>query len=1585
MQRYRVYEELKNWQNKLLDISKKNRLINFNLFKPTKTTPLKLGIILPDFNEFLDNIIENRVVLIFRNPENRRSKSSKNIEKSKDFVPLTLEEIQPDLKNARISSKQIVSNLLLEQEYLVVKSLYQKSKNYKEEKAINILYLGIGFLKWFEKTDEKTPIYSPIFLFPAQIKCQTLQGKEKIFLEFLDNAFLDINLTLLRKLQLLELDTTLSKFKVDNSLSIKENYNNFKKLFNLGNKLSNWEIIDTIQLSIFDYSKIEIYTDLVENQEKIIRNNFYKEVNYHNKTTVNGEKSGSKGSLAKTVDEFRDINPKDYFHILEADSTQEAAIQAAIRGENFILDGPPGTGKSQTITNIINEFLARGKTVLFVAEKLAALNVVYSNLKKIGLSDSVIAIHNDNIKKKEIVMNLLATLEKGQNSILINKVESNLIENTYSEFQSKLNNYGEKLTKIREQLSKSLYELIGEYQSLVNLPSFDFFLSEESVKKIDYKSLQKIEWSLNNLFLKFKHVNFNLKKHPWYGLKEVSIDEYKKQKFKSWISELVVLSSLIFENVKEFKFFLMHSDQHLDNISSLFDFLKTLYNLDTIDLEKLKAVDNLTFEIKKYIQILQIKNEVKKIELDLNKYFKVIPLSLPIFEFKEIIKNYQKSRIKFFNFKYKKIKKTLSNYFKNDVPIEIFLETLPSINLLIQKKTMFSRIIGSLKFKVNDNSDAEIENNYKQLRFYEKLKFLNDFTKIKVQEDEFVEFFLESKYTKELLLKKLFLPVESFMQIWTEFSLYLDLEQFNFKFLKKEKFEENLQQKIRKIDQIYDISRINSNICELVELGVSHFVKKAIEDNLQYDFYKIFLKKFYKLLIDQIMHSEFENFDWQTLSLNRTKFEDAQKKLDVLTQKKVDSVLLEKIPQIDFFSDKNSEIRILKQEANKSRRLMPFNELFLRIPNLLKKLKPCIMMSPLSVSSYFKNSDIEFDLVIFDEASQIKPESAIGAIARAKQYIIAGDKEQMPPTSFSDTLSVDIKLDENLTEFNVADYLSILDVSQTFLKSYRLKWHYRSKFEELIHPSNMEIYNNDLVTFPANKKPIEFQGIKFFKVEKPLYKARKNEKEAKKIVEILEKILKKHGNRYTIGIVTTNLAQEKLISSEIEKFKVKNPQFFSFFSDEAGVDFFVKNIESVQGDERDIIIFSLNFGPNEEGKISLNFGAINQENGYRRLNVAFTRAKYSTIIVSSIDPEQIDLTKTKSRGARFLKKYLEIAKYGVEKYGVESMTKSESRLISKAHFEVDVYNELIKLGYKVVKNVGFSNYKIDLAVVDSKNEEEFLLGIEFDGSVFVELKNARDREILRKKVLKMRGWSILRIWSLDWFQNPKQQIKRITDQIKMLESKKYQFHNFSNEGKSEKEKTIPKQIDKTLTLITEKFKTDFRSVFQLRFELSFQNLINLYNEIKDKYELLIYIFKKVQILYKNEFYKIVAWLGGKTKISILTKQEADTIAKELVEKGIIFTTQSHYLLKNISYYNFFLQPKRPIKEMHYFEIRDLIIKIIRNTNVIAKSDLYDLILEVTNFTSFKNKTRDYLERCLDKLMKEKIIFIDKYGNLTLDK
>ncbi|MBG0731035.1 DUF4011 domain-containing protein [Mycoplasma sp. 'Moose RK'] len=1563
MEIYNNKNSLKSWQNKLLDISKRNRLINFDLLGPNKSKPLNLGILHPTFETFIKKILENKSKLYFNKPTTTK-KNNKNKE-NEIFKPLKAEDLK--IKTDYSDKNDIISNLPSEQQYIVFKNLIDKAKVYKNEKAINILYLAIGFLKWFDENDEK-PYYSPVFLFPVQLSSIKKSANVEIFvLEFPDDAFLTLNLTLLKKLESLGITKILTNYQVDNTKKISEIYYDFKNHFHENFKETDWEIIDSIQLSAFDYSKIEIYTDLVENENKIIANEFYQTISDLSKST--------KFDVAIDQKKYENnLDPENYFHILEADSTQETAIQAAIKGENFILDGPPGTGKSQTITNIINEFLARNKTVLFVSEKLAALNVVYGNLKKIGLEDSAIAVHNDKIDKKEIIKNLLLTLEKGTKQLEINKAEKHRIESNYIEIQRKLNNYFEKLMAIHPQHEKNLYQLIAKYENFRDSPDLDFYFPLEYVDNFDFAKLQKIELDLDDLFQKLKDIQFDFKNHVWFGLNQTKIDETKKQKLKSLITKINILTETITENLQKFDFILVHPDEYLKNIKKLFELLNNLFSLKNVNFVALQKIDNLSEEIKKYKNALQIFSEIQNLELIIKKDFTKNPLDLPLNDFYEIITNHQKMKVKFFDFKYKKIKKYLGLYSNKEDVVDVFLNHFQNFNSLKEKKSLFFELVSTLKFKLDLHTLDEINCNLNQLLFYQEFKLLEKTTKNRIHEAEFMNFFLDSNFTKNVLKEKLLDPLKDFFESWNKFEINFNLQDVNFYLMEKSKLLENLNLKLDNLNQTHSIVEINKSIMNLKSHGVYDFVKKIMDENIQNNFYKIFAKKFYNQFINKVISDEFENHNFQTLNLNRSKFAELQKDLDKLTKKKVEAILLQKIKPIDSLHEKNSEIRILKQEANKSRRLMPFRELFLRIPNLLKELKPCLMMSPILVSSFFKNNKIEFDLVIFDEASQLQPESAIGAIFRAKQYIIAGDKEQLPPTSFFEGIARNVDDEENFDEFDAKDYDSILDASQTFLKSYRLKWHYRSKFEELIQPSNSEIYNHDLITFPTSCRPKKFQGINFIKVSDGVYFDRKNEKEAEKVVEIVKEILDLYKDKYTIGVVTTNFEQQKLIEKHIEKFKTKNSKYAHLLSDEAYVDFFVKNIESVQGDERDFIIFSLNFGPNKSGKIIKNFGSINRKGGYRRLNVAFTRAKQGTIILSSIEPDDIDLSGGDSRGPSFLRKYLQFARFK-SNFG----QKNENLEIPKEDFRKSVENELEKLGYKFIKNYGFSNYKIDFAIINPNDENEFLLGIECDGSSY-SLKNARDREILRQKVMSARGWKIFRICSIDWFYNREFQLEKLNELIENLLVKSDKIENDFEIISEEKEKYL-----EIPAFVFDKPTVNLKSFFQFRFEINDENLQNLYNQFNDEFQFIIEIFKKMKILHKNEFLKIISWLWGKNRVTQQIRGNATKISNLLVETGKIIEEKQHFLLRNVENYDFTIQPKRPFKEIHSYEMRDLITKIVEKTKSISEQSLYESILEITDFSHVKSDTKEYIMFCIDKLIVENVLFKDRFENLSINK
>ena len=465
-----------------------------------------------------------------------------------------------------------------------------------------------------------------------------------------------------------------------------------------------------------------------------------------------------------------------------------------------------------------------------------------------------------------------------------------------------------------------------------------------------------------------------------------------------------------------------------------------------------------------------------------------------------------------------------------------------------------------------------------------------------------------------------------------------------------------------------------------------------------------------------------------------------------LTQAWVRAGLCAELPQQDKVP-KNSEWGILRHEMTKKKRHLPLRELLSRIPTALTQLTPCLLMSPLSIAQYLAADTTAFDLVVFDEASQIAIWDAIGAIARGKQVVMVGDPKQLPPTNFfgraeSDSDNEDVE----------GDLESILDECiGAGLPTMKLNWHYRSRHESLIAFSNHHYYDGSLVTFPS---PVTRDGAVSFHPISGIYEkggARINKLEAKALVADLVGRLKTPGFResgLTVGVVTFNGEQQALIEDLLDEERRKDPSIESHFAETALEPVFVKNLESVQGDERDIMYFSITYGPDLGGAVSMNFGPMNRSGGERRLNVAITRARQELRVFSSLRPEQMDLARTQAIGVRDLKHFLEFAERGPR--ALSEATRG-SLGDFESPFEEAVASALTKKGWQLHTQVGASSFRVDLAVVHPDAPGVYLTGIECDGATYHRSATARDRDKLREQVLRSLGWDIVRIWSTDWW------------------------------------------------------------------------------------------------------------------------------------------------------------------------------------------------------------------------------------------
>lgn len=558
----------------------------------------------------------------------------------------------------------------------------------------------------------------------------------------------------------------------------------------------------------------------------------------------------------------------------------------------------------------------------------------------------------------------------------------------------------------------------------------------------------------------------------------------------------------------------------------------------------------------------------------------------------------------------------------------------------------------------------------------------------------------------------------------------------------------------------------NKRKCE--DIGLLSYIEEIEIKNINPDqLADAYLKRFYRLWLDAMLphFPAVLNFRGRIQEQTISEFCELDKAQFKIAQARVRERAVSKIPDFNAITSTRDEIGILKRELNKQRKLMPLRKLFMEIPNLITSLRPCFMMSPLSVSVFLEAQSYDFDLVIFDEASQVHTEDAIGAIMRGKQVIIVGDTKQLPPTNFfsASINNDDFDTDENDdTEINDAgSYESILEEAITVLPERSLRWHYRSRHEHLIAFSNIKVYQGSLITFPASIENAPDCGVEYIHVSDGIYDRsgkRNNVIEAQKVADLVFEHLRKYPNR-SLGVVTFSEPQQNAIDAAIRQKRYQNAEFEHYFVEDKDEPFFIKNLENVQGDERDTIIFSIGYAKDSRGIMHMNFGPLSRDGGYRRLNVAITRAKYNIKLVGSIEPTDIDVEKTSAEGVKLLRSYIEFAQNGISAIDKELTFSSEISFDSP--FEESVFDFLQSKGYNVTTQVGCSGFRIDMAVKHPMYSGRFVIGIECDGATYHSSRTARERDRLRQTVLEEMGWTIYRIWSTDWIKDQRTQEQKL--------------------------------------------------------------------------------------------------------------------------------------------------------------------------------------------------------------------------------
>ncbi len=574
------------------------------------------------------------------------------------------------------------------------------------------------------------------------------------------------------------------------------------------------------------------------------------------------------------------------------------------------------------------------------------------------------------------------------------------------------------------------------------------------------------------------------------------------------------------------------------------------------------------------------------------------------------------------------------------------------------------------------------------------------------------------------------------------------------------------------ISELKDWVLYNQIRQECIKVGLMPVIE-AYEDGMSAAILeKAYQKGLYYALINDIISTDdvLSSFSGATFNESIQQFKRLDEQLLQQTKQETFYLLASRVPTSWDSPEVGMELSLLRKAIGSNARGMSIRALFERIPHVLQTLCPCMLMSPNSVAQYLAQDNNLFDVVIFDEASQLPTCKAVGALARAKNAVIVGDPKQMPPTAFfagSGPEVDDLALD---------DLDSILDDALALgIPSHHLQWHYRSTHESLIAFSNNEFYDNKMYTFPsANDRERHVTAVHV----EGLYSKNTNVKEAEAVVEeIVRRFLDPELKKQSIGVVTFNVKQQALIENLLAKQFQINPEL-DVWANDGDDPLFVKNLENVQGDERDVILFSIGYGPDEKGRISMNFGPINKTGGGKRLNVAFSRARITMTIFASLYSSDIKVTETSPEGLIAFRDFLKFA----EGQDIRSESSSESAgELAKAGILQSICKAITDHGYHCETMVGHSDFHVDIAVIDPYVPTQYMMGILLDGDGYKQTKNTRDREVAQNGVLKNLGWSLTRVWTIDWWDNRDKVIRKLLSKLDALK--------LESEKRIEKEKS----------------------------------------------------------------------------------------------------------------------------------------------------------------------------------------------------
>ncbi len=1337
------------WQRKLLDLPLRNRLLNFRATR--RSVPLFCPV--PDkLEDRLSAGVRLKIVPAPALTDATHGRSS-DVHQQR-----TGEDLDAVYAQEALSRGEVVVQLDAQELETRLTELYRAARSDLHEGGANTLFLALGFLVWQRDGKDRRTCRAPLILIPISLERKSVRSGVHMVQHDDEPRF---NTTLL---EMLRQDFNLDIVGFDEELPQDEAGIDVAGIWNRmrleTKEIDGFEVVEDVVLGTFSFAKYLMWKDLVDRTDQLKQNAV---VRHLIDTPREAYVSDVDFPPLRHLD--RDYPPQKLLTPLVADSSQLSSILACAAGKDFVLIGPPGTGKSQTISNMIAHNLAEGRTVLFVSEKIAALDVVHRRLRDVGLGEFCLELHSNKAKKMDVLQQLGAAWDA---TATFSSSRWTREANRLKAARDQLNLMVERL-HYRYPNGLTVYQAMG--RQLYDTDTQVIAMHWPRPDAHDQEALDTLRTLVDRMAVNAREV----------GVETLTSGAYQMihhtQWSSSWQRTLLERASKLVDHARDAESraqALLKQTQQSDTELHTWEQLNALATLARVlplchgqHVQFLFEPDAgaVLRDLQRGIELLA---QYRQAEADLScryiaQAWQHVDLDLLSQLWEEANTTWWPKSV----WMTWQVRKALvvQGRALGKPDCERDLAQLRIMQDLGRKIDSLSSL--SERVDIWEAFDTDSERAVETLEIAQQLRAAMAGFDADPEVARQIRSSLQTLVTNGNDLLEAAGPIGRLCVAFTAFWQALGdaLDDFS------SAAGADVRSTVPAADETTWLKRLEHHlqallsghaklnawcawrrVCQEAEgVGLAPLIDAFAQDHTLVNRARdVFETSYCTWWVDAVVDGDdvLRGFVSAEHESRIRDFRELDGTFTELTKQYIRARLCKNLPARDDVK-RSSEFGVLRRELEKKRRHKPLRQLMAEMPNALPQLTPCLLMSPLSIAQYLPPDQALFDVVIFDEASQITVWDAIGAMARGRQVVIVGDPQQLPPTNFFNRADRDANDDVNLD----GDLESILDECLgAGLPTRHLSWHYRSEHESLIAFSNHRYYGGALVTFPS---PLtRDRAVRYLPVPDGIYEragTRANQGEAAVVVrEVMQRLRDPAfitANR-SLGVVTFNIEQQRLIEDLLDEERRQDPSIESFFSEDRLEPVFVKNLEGVQGDERDVILFSIGYGPDRSGNLTMNFGPMNREGGERRLNVAITRARSELLVCATLHPDQINLSRTGAKGVRDLKHFLEFAERGPRALAEAVFGPTGDY---DSYFEKAVAQGLTTHGWTVEPQVGVSSCRVDLGIVHPDDPGRYLAGVACDGATYHRSATARDRDQLREQVLRRLGWDMLRVWSMEWW------------------------------------------------------------------------------------------------------------------------------------------------------------------------------------------------------------------------------------------